>query len=64
MKTTETKTAQQNSYRVYDSSGRATEIAICASNINDAFKIFKSLPEYNKYCFGKIRRCYNGGVRG
>lgn len=53
---------QKNYYRIYDSMGRPTEIYIIASNIKDACKAAKAnknVPYYHK-----VKRCYNGGVRG
>lgn len=56
---------QNNYYNVKDSMGRATDIYYVASNINEAFKMFKAdKANYQKYYYGKLKRCYNGGVRG
>jgi hypothetical protein len=56
---------QNNWYNVTDSSGRPTDIYYIASNIKDAFKAFKEDKlNFQKHYHGKLRRCYNGGVRG
>lgn len=56
---------QSNLYNVVDSMGRPTNIYYTASNINDAYKMFKADKiNYQKYSYGKLKRGYNGGVRG
>jgi len=61
MKTTE----QANTYEVKDSMGRPTQIYYIASNIKDAYKLFKAdKANYSKHYYGKLVRVYNGGVRG
>ena len=56
---------QSNTYNVVDSMGRPTNIYYTASNINEANKLFKADKEnYSKFCYGKLKRAYNGGVRG
>lgn len=56
---------QQNSYQLLDSMGRNTGIYYTASNVGEAIKTFKSdVSNYRKHTYGKIKRCYNGGVRG
>lgn len=64
--TTETKkTEQSNCYNVVDSMGRPTSIYYFASNIKEAFKIFKAdSANFQKYYYGKLKRAYNGGIRG
>jgi hypothetical protein len=64
--TTETKKIEQaNYYNVIDSMGRPTNIYYCASNIKDAFKMFKAdIANFQNHCYGKLKRGYNGGVRG
>jgi len=62
MTTTTTQTEQANTYMVYDSMGRRMGIYITASNIKDACKIAKNMKEVPYY--HKVKRCYNGGVRG
>jgi hypothetical protein len=64
--TTETKKIEQsNYYNVVDSMGRPTSIYYCASNIKDAFKMFKAdTANFQKHYYGKLKRGYNGGVRG
>ena len=60
-----TTITQANYYNVIDSMGRATEIYYCASNIKDAFQMFKAdKPNFQKHYYGKLKRGYNGGVRG
>lgn len=65
MTTENKKIGQLNLYNVFDSMGRPTDIFYSASNIKDALKMFKSdTSNYNKYYYGKLKRGYNGGVRG
>ena len=60
------KTQEQNNlYNVKDSMGRPTDVYYTASNLTEAFKSFKEdKANYQKYYYGKLVRCYNGGVRG
>jgi len=59
------KTEQKNYYNVVDSMGRPTDIYYTASNINDAYKLFKGDKiNFQKHYYGKLKRGYNGGVRG
>lgn len=59
------KNEQSNTYNVVDSRGRNTNIYYFASNIKDATKMFKKdAINYKKYYYGKLKRGYNGGVRG
>jgi serine/threonine protein phosphatase PrpC len=59
------KIEQSNFYRVYDSMGRGTEIGYFASNFNQAFEQFKNdKANFQKHYYGKLKRAYNGGVRG
>lgn len=55
-------TTQQNTYMVIASNGVTVLDYITASNLTDACKIAKS----NKYktAYYKVKRTYNGGVRG
>ena len=64
--TTLTNTMKQtNLYNVVDSMGRPTDIYYTASNVNDAFKMFKAdKVNFQKHYYGKLKRSYNGGVRG
>ena len=56
---------QSNYYNVLDSMGRPTEIYYVASNIKEAFKLFKAdIVNFQKHYYGKLKRGYNGGVRG
>jgi hypothetical protein len=65
MTTKTKKTEQENFYNVVDSMGRPTSIYYCASNIKDAYKMFKlDIVNFNKHYYGKLKRGYNGGVRG
>jgi len=56
------KNEQQNTYFVIASNGVTILDYITASNINEACKIAKK----NKYstAYYKVKRGYNGGVRG
>jgi hypothetical protein len=57
--------AQQNTYAIFDSMGRHTQIWITASNINEACQ--KAIPVAKENKLGnyyKVKRAYNGGVRG
>ena len=59
------KIEQSNYYNVIDSMGRPTSIYYCASNIKEANKMFKAdTANYQKHSYGKLRRGYNGVVRG
>ncbi len=64
--TTETKKIEQsNYYNVVDSMGRPTNIYYCASNIKEGFQMFKAdNANFQKHYYGKLKRGYNGGVRG
>jgi len=65
METIKTKQEQNNLYNITDSMGRKTDVYYCASNIDEAYKMFKDdKVNFSKYYYGKLRRCYNGGVRG
>jgi hypothetical protein len=59
-----TKTEQSNWYNVIDSMGRPTDIYIIASNIKDACKQAKLRQSEIGSAYYKLKRCYNGGVRG
>jgi hypothetical protein len=64
-KTMKTTTIEQsNTYRVYDSMGRGTSIYIVASNIKDACKEAKARQKEIGSAYYKVKRAYNGGVRG
>jgi hypothetical protein len=58
------KTEQSNTYVVYDSMGRRTNIYIIASNIKDACNEAKKNNDVKKLAFYKVKRAYSGGVRG
>ena len=57
---------QNNTYYVYDVSGRETGITYQASNKKEALQKFKADTEnYKKFgYFGKLARWYDGGVLG
>lgn len=58
------KTLQQNWYNLTNSNGTlSSERYFIASNIKEAVKIAKEKYPHQFY-FGKVKRCYNGGVRG
>jgi len=59
------KSKQDNYYEIIDSMGRRAKINYCASNIAEAYRLFEEdTPNYRKYGNGKLKRIYNGGVRG
>ena len=59
------KITQCNYYKVIDSMGRPTNIYYIASNLKEAFQLFKQDKiNYQAYYYGKLVRCYYGGVRG
>lgn len=56
-------TTQSNFYTITDASGKTTNILFNASNLKEAVKRAKLL--FPDMChFGKVKRVYNGGVRG
>ena len=55
---------QSNYYQVYDSMGRPTSIYIIASNIKEACVEAKKRQAEIGSSYYKVKRCYNGGVRG
>ena len=54
---------QANTYNLNTASGKESAIYIIASNIKEATKIAKQKYPTEFY-FGKLKRAYNGGVRG
>jgi hypothetical protein len=58
------KNEQSNYYNVIDSMGRRTDIYIVASNIKDACIEAKKRQAEIGSAYYKVKRCYNGGVRG
>ena len=65
MTATANKIEQSNCYNVVDSMGRPTDVYYFASNMKDAFNLFKQdKPNFQKHYYGKLKRSYNGGVRG
>lgn len=59
-----TKQEQNNTYVIIDSMGRRTNIYIIASNIKEATTEAKKREREIGSSYYKIKRCYNGGVRG
>jgi hypothetical protein len=58
-----TQNKQENLYNIISSNGKPSNIYITASNINEAHKIVKA--EHKSFGISyKLKRCYNGGVRG
>ena len=58
------KIEQDNTYIVIDSMGRETNIYIGASNLKEAqVEAKKRIAEIGTSYY-KVKRCYNGGVRG
>ena len=58
-----TQNKQENTYNIISSNGKPSNIYITASNINEAHKIVKT--EHKSFGTSyKLKRCYNGGVRG
>jgi len=58
-----TSNEQSNLYNLTNANGQQSEIYINASNIKEATQIAKR--DYpNQFYFGKLKRAYNGGVRG
>jgi hypothetical protein len=60
---TQNKQTQHNTYKIISSNGKESNIYVFASNINEAHKIVKS-EHKNIGIYYKLKRCYNGGVRG
>ena len=54
---------QSNTYIVIDSMGRRTDIYITASNIKEAHQEAKKRKDITSSIY-KLKRIYNGGVRG
>ena len=63
METTK-KIEQTNTYNVIDSMGRPTRIYIVASNIKEACAEAKKRESEIGSSYYKVKRVYNGGVRG
>ena len=55
---------QQNTYNVISSNGKPTKIYIIASNLKDACKEAKQRENEIGSSYYKLKRCYNGGIRG
>ena len=65
MKTENQKIEQANTYQIFDSMGRRTEVYIIASNIKEACQLAKEIVKEKKMSvYYKVKRSYNGGVRG
>lgn len=56
------KKEQSNIYAVHDSMGRRLDKYVMASNIKEAYQAAKKMNGLGNYF--KLKRCYNGGVRG
>ena len=64
MATKSNKIEQHNTYNLTNSDGtKSSERYIFATNIKEAVKIAKEKYP-SQFYFGKVIRCYNGGVRG
>lgn len=61
---TEIKKEQNNTYYIIDSMGRNTNKAVIASNIKDAYVEAKKIVKDLGISYYKLKRSYNGGVRG
>ena len=57
-------TTQANLYQVIDSMGRPTEIYVGASNVTEAYKEARKIEKQIGSRYYKLKRCYNGAVRG
>lgn len=55
---------QQNTYNVIYSSGKPSKIYITASNLSEACQKAKAMQSEIGSSNYKVKRCYNGGVRG
>jgi hypothetical protein len=55
---------QNNTYQVIASNGVTVLDYITASNLKDACKIAKGKQKEYRTAYYKVKRCYNGGVRG
>ena len=60
----ETLITQCNYYNVIYSSGKPSDIYINASNIKEAYTEAKKIQSQIGSSYYKLKRCYNGGVRG
>ena len=58
------RTGQSNTYKVIDSMGRTTSIYIIASNIKEAYAEAKKREKEIGSAYYKVKRTYNGGIRG
>lgn len=63
---TQIENNQANTYVVFDSMGRRTNIYIVASNIKEACNAAKADQRVKALnsSFYKVKRAYSGGVRG
>lgn len=55
---------QSNTYVVFDSMGRKTNVTIIASNLTEACQKAKGRISEIGSRFYKVKRAYSGGVRG
>ena len=58
------KIEQSNTYIVLDSMGRRTNVYIIASNLKEACAEAKNRIKEIGSSYYKVKRCYNGGIRG
>ena len=58
------KAKQENIYEVVYSDGVTILDYVTASNLNEAKQIAKENAKKYTTAYYKVRRCYNGGVRG
>ena len=59
-----TQQEQSNTYNVIYSNGTPSNIYIIASNIKEACQKAKGMQSKIGSSYYKVKRCYNGGVRG
>jgi len=57
-------TTQQNTYKIFFSNGKPSEIYITASNLKEACALAKPLAKQHQLDNYIVKRAYNGGVRG
>ena len=56
--------AQSNYYNIIYSSGKPSKIYIIASNLKEAHAEAKKIQNQIGSAYYKVKRCYDGGVRG
>ena len=60
----QTMNTQQNTYKIFFSNGKPSEIYITASNIKEACILAKPLAKEHRLDNYMVKRCYNGGMMG